>query len=46
MRPVYLGRIERRIFASSPSTSQVLGVLLAVALGIFFALFLVHYAAK
>lgn len=29
-----------------PKASRVAGVLLAVALGIFIALFLVHYAAK
>lgn len=29
-----------------PTAHRVYGVLLAVALGVFFALFLVHYAAK
>jgi predicted outer membrane lipoprotein len=30
----------------TPTTERIAGVLLAVALGIFFALFLAHYAAK
>lgn len=28
-----------------PTTERIAGVLLAVALGVFFALFLTHYAA-